>query len=74
MDGANVNWKTVEMIKKYQEHNDSGGPDLAEIGNCGLHVLQGTCGTAQKATGWNLDTLLKAVHSIFKFLPERRED
>ena len=38
MDGPNVNWKTVE-IKEYWEHNYPDGPDLIEIGSCGLHVL-----------------------------------
>ena len=27
MDGANVNWKTVEITKKYREHNDPDSPD-----------------------------------------------
>ena len=41
MGGPNVNWKTVEIVKEYREHNDPDGPDLIEIGSCGLHVLHG---------------------------------
>lgn len=36
MDGPNMNWKTVKIIKEYGEHNDPDGPDLSEIGSCGL--------------------------------------
>ena len=65
MDSPNVNWKTEE-IKEYWEHNYPDGPDLTEIGSCGLHVLHGAYGRAQKATHWNLNKLLKAIYSIFK--------
>ena len=37
-------------ISEYWEHDDPDGPDLIEIGSCGLHVLHGAYGTAQKAT------------------------
>ena len=74
MDGANVNWKTVEVIKEYREHDNPDGPDLIEIGSCGLHVLHAAYETAQKAKVWNVDKLLKAIYSIFKLSPARRED
>ena len=74
MDGPNVNWKTVEIINEYREYDDPDCPDLTEIGSCGLNVQHGAYGTAQKATDWNLDKLLKAVYSIFKLSPARRED
>ena len=50
IDNQNVNWKTMETIKEYLEHDDPDDPDLIEIGSCGLHVLQNAYGTAQKAT------------------------
>ena len=28
MNGPNVNWKTVEIIKEYREHDDPDGSDL----------------------------------------------
>ena len=74
MDSPNVNWKTEEIIKEYRERGDPDGPDLTEIGSCGLHVLHGAYGKAQKATDWNLDKLLKAIYSIFKLSPAQRED
>ena len=74
MDDPNVNWKIVEIIQEYWEHNDPDGPDLIEIGSCRLHVLHGAYGTVQKAIDWNLDKLLEAVYSIFRFSPGRRKD
>ena len=74
MDGSNVNWKAVEIIKEYWEHDDPDGSDLTEIGSCGLHVPHGAYGTAQKATDWNWDNLLKEIYSIFKCLLAWRED
>ena len=66
VDDPNVNWKTVEIIKEYQEHDNPDAPDLIDIGSCGLHVLHSAYGTVQKATDLNLDKLLKAIYSIFK--------
>ena len=57
MDGPNVNWKTIEIIKEYREHDDPDDPDLIEIGSCVLGVLHGAYGTAHKATDWNLDVV-----------------
>ena len=63
--------ETVEIIKDYREYDDSDGSDLIETGSCRLHVLRGTYGAAQKAKGWNLGKLLKAIYSIFKLSPAR---
>ena len=30
-DGSNMNWKTVEIIKNYREHDDPDGPDLLTL-------------------------------------------
>ena len=70
----NVNWKTVEIVKEYREHDGANGLDVIEIGSCGLQVLHSAYGTAQKATDWTLGKLLKAIYSIFKLSPARRED
>ena len=67
-------WTGKQEIKEYWEHTYPDGPDLTEIGNYGLHVLHGAYGRAQKATHWNLNKLLKAIYSIFKLWPARRED
>ena len=74
MDGPNVNWKRVEIMKKYWEHSDPDGPDLIEIGSCGLHVLHSAYGIAQKVTDLNLDKLLGGFYSIFKLSPAQTED
>ena len=44
------------------------------IGSCGLHVLHGAFGTAQTKSEWNIDKFCKAIYSIFKKSPARRED
>ena len=74
MDGPNFNWKIVEIIKDYWEHDDPDGPDLIESGSCGLHVPHCAYGTAQKAKDWNLDKLLKAIYSVSKLSLVWRED
>ena len=35
---------------------------LIAIGRCGLHVMHSVYGTAQKATYWSLDKLLKGIY------------
>ena len=50
------------------------GHDLIQIGSCGLDVLHGAYGTAQKAADLNSDKLFKAVYSIFKLSPAQRVD
>ena len=49
MDGPNVNWETVEIIKEYREHDDPDVPDLIEIGSCGSHVLHSAYRTATES-------------------------
>ena len=65
MDGPNVDWKAVEIIKEYRDHDDPDVLDLTQTGSCGLHVLHGAYGTTQKAADWNLYKLLKAIYSVF---------
>ena len=50
------------------------GHELIQVGSCGLDVLHGAYGTAQKAADLNLDKLFKAVYSIFKLSPAQRVD
>ena len=74
MDGPHVNWKSVKMIEEYRESLDPECTVLLLIGSCGLHVLHGAFGTAQKQTNWQLDKYCKNTYSIFKNSPARRED
>lgn len=71
MDGPNVNWKFFELFQ--QEHAEQyGGAQLVSVGSCGLHTLHNAfkCGFSM----WQLDKLLRAMHTLFHNVPARRED
>lgn len=48
------------------------GVQLVCVGSCGLHTLQNAfkCGF----TAWQIDKLLRAMHTLFHNVPARRED
>ena len=66
MDGLNVNWKMLDLMKEEKNVIDEGSQNLLEIGSCGFHVLHGAFKTAQSAITGQLEKFLKACHSIFK--------
>jgi len=71
MDGPNVNWKFFELLQR--EHAEQyGGAQLVVVGSCGLHTMHNAfkCGF----TMWQLDKLLRAMHTLFHNVPARRED
>ena len=74
MDGPNVNWKLLNMLREKRAHENPQSPKLLESGSCGIHVLHGSYNTAQSATNWNLGKILKSFYSIFKKSPARRSD
>ena len=74
MDGPNVNWKTLDIVSENRTIEDPDCPQLINIGSCGLHVIHGAYGTAQKVTDWLLQNYLKAIYLIFKLSPAHRED
>ena len=74
MDGPNVNWKTIKFIDENRKLDDLECNNLLCIGSCGLHVLHGAFGTAQKVAEWDVDKFCKNISSIFKKSPARRED
>ena len=74
MDGPNVNWKMIDLIKEEKREFDSEKPALLNIGSCGHHVLHGAYKTTLSTTDWKLDKVLKACYSIFKKSPVRRAD
>ena len=74
-DGPNVNWATYAMIKDDRIKDDPNAPVMLGIGSCGLHVLHGAYGTAQKKTDWVVKQYLRAIYFIFfKIAPARKED
>ena len=71
MDGPNTNWSVFEMLNAHREKNEL--PQILEIGSCGLHVIHGAFQTGVKATGWELDRVLKAMWKLFNDSPARRD-
>lgn len=71
MDGPNTNWKVLECLKTYRAENEL--PQVLEVGSCGLHVVHGAFKTGVKATGWNLEKVLKAMWKLFNDSPARRD-
>ncbi|XP_023681158.2 uncharacterized protein [Paramormyrops kingsleyae] len=71
MVGPNVNWKFLELLQQ-EQMEQFGGSQLAVVGSCGLHTLHNAFkhGFAK----WQIDKLLKALHSLFNCAPARRED
>lgn len=71
MDGPNVNFKFLELFQQeYAELN--GGAQLVSMGSCGLHKLHNAFKSG--FTMWQLEKLLRAMHTLFYNVPARRED
>ena len=70
MDGPNTNWSVFEKLNAHRENEL---PQILEIGSCGLHVIHGAFQTGVKATGWELDGVLKAMWKLFSDSPARRD-
>ena len=71
VDGRNTNWSVFEKLNAHREKNEL--PQILEIGSCNLHVIHGAFQTGVKATGWELDWVLKAMWKLFKDSPARRD-
>ncbi|KAL6459284.1 hypothetical protein MHYP_G00327560 [Metynnis hypsauchen] len=71
MDGPNVNWKLVELIQK--EYGEQfAGAQLEIVGSCGLHTLHNSFKSGFLM--WQIEKVLRALHSLFNCAPARRED
>ena len=55
MDEFNVNWSLVDNVAIHGKKEKSNGPDLVNIGSCGIHIVHGSLGKASKETDWNLE-------------------
>ena len=73
MDGPNVNWKLIDILKPEIQSSPS-DPALLELGSCGLHILHGSYETGLKATGWQINSFLSNLYYLFKDSPARRAD
>ena len=65
MDGPNVNWKMIDLIKEEKREFDSEKPALLNIGSGGPHVWHGAYKTALSTTDRKLDKFLKDCYSVF---------
>lgn len=71
MDGPNVNFKFLDLFQQeYAELNE--GAHLVSVGSSGLHTLHNAFKSG--FTMWQLDKLLRAMHTLFHNVPARRED
>ncbi|KAG5272523.1 hypothetical protein AALO_G00166480 [Alosa alosa] len=71
MDGPNVNLKLLDLLQ--QDHAEKyGGTQLVSVGSCGLHTLHNSFKVGFSM--WNVDKILKAMHTLFHNVPARRED
>ena len=64
IDGPNTNWIVLEKLKAHRDKNEL--LQILEIRSCGLHIVHGVFRTGVKATGWELDIILKAMWKLFK--------
>ena len=74
MDGPNVNWKLIQLLKDKKKELDPEAPDLLELGSCRVHVMHGAFNTASGVTNWELAKYLKGCYFVFKKSPARRSD
>ena len=73
MDGPNVNWKLLDTIAEDRSSNEQ-YPILLNVGSCSVHVVHGAFRNGIKQTNWEIDLLLRSLHSLFNETPARRED
>lgn len=66
MDGPNVNWKFLKLLKEDDDVN------LIDLGSCGLHVVHGAFQSGHKAAKWTINEFLRGIYWLFKDSPARR--
>ncbi|KAL0146888.1 hypothetical protein M9458_057827 [Cirrhinus mrigala] len=71
MDGPNVNWRFVQLLK--QEYSEQfGGAQIQIVESCGLHIMHNSIKAGFGV--WQVEKLLKALHFLFHCAPARRQD
>jgi hypothetical protein len=74
MDGPNVNWKVLALLKQEVWKKPDGSPLFLELGSCGLHIVHGSIGTAHSKVGWNLHKIFSAAWYLMKDCSARRRE
>ena len=71
MDGPNVNWEVLRKLDDALVEDDHN--KMLNIGSCTQHVIHGAFQTGSSKTEWQLDKIMKAMFSLFKDSPARRD-
>lgn len=48
-------------------------PEIIDVGNCSLHIVNNAYKTSLKKTGREIQTFLKSLYQVFKNQPARRD-
>lgn len=72
MDGPSVNWSFYNALQKDLEKEFN--CVSANIGTCGLHILNNAFRKGASAADWNISSVLVSLFWLFKDSPARRED
>ena len=75
-DGPNVNLSFLELLEEERNEKELSQEweKLAHIRTCGLHTLNNSEKHSEKASGWNVKTLLISLHRILDESPSTRAD
>lgn len=72
MDGPNVNFKFLRLLKQYLNDNESTTPVLVELGSCGIHTVHNCFKCSFKI--WDIKKFLVAIFALFHNVPARKGD
>ena len=72
IDGPNVNWTFMDLLKKDRDEGDPDAPKLIQFGSCSLHVVHGSLKTGHAATGWVICDFLRSIYYLFNNFPSRK--
>lgn len=73
MDGPNVNWAFIKLLKT-ELWQIPGFPHFLENGCFSLHVLHGAFLTGHSKTDWKVSAILSAGYYLFHDSPARRDE
>ena len=69
MDSPNINWVFFDKLFAELKSVDT-DPSLINTGSCGLHTIH----SAFKSVDWDIATVMKSMHKLFKDTPAWRKD
>ena len=70
-DGPNANLLFLKNLNEQRQEEEL--DPLIDIGTCGLHIIHGSLKAGAKASGWELNNLLKSMWQFLHDSPIRRE-